>query len=100
MDLQRGTAAAAELGRIRHVHQLMSLCPNFHRVALNFCAVQLCIRGLKERNTVFRHLFGALFGRTLPGNQRRLAQPMIRGDLIQLESRNVFARDGAPAEQA
>lgn len=56
MDLQRGTTAAAELGRNRHVHQLKSLCPNFHRGALNFCALQLCVRGLKGLNPVFRYV--------------------------------------------
>ena len=93
-----GNSCCGGTGRSRHVHQLKPVCPNFHRVALNFCAVQLCVLGLKERNPVFWHHFGALFGRTLPGDQRRLAQPMIRGDLIQHEGRNVFARDGASAE--
>jgi hypothetical protein len=42
IDLQRGTAAAAELGGHRHLHQLQALCLIFGQSENIYCAMQLC----------------------------------------------------------
>lgn len=42
LNLQRGTAAATELGGDRHVHQLQALCLNFDQTENIYCAMQLC----------------------------------------------------------
>lgn len=42
LNLQRGTAAATELGGDRHLHQLQALCPNFDQLENIYCAMQLC----------------------------------------------------------
>ncbi|MDP9762508.1 hypothetical protein QE433_005367 [Agrobacterium tumefaciens] len=41
-NLQRGTAAATELGGDRHVHQLKALCLIFDHHENIYCATQLC----------------------------------------------------------
>lgn len=42
LNLQRGTAAATELGGDRHVHQLKALCLIFDHHENIYCAMQLC----------------------------------------------------------